>query len=182
MSASNLFLKISEIIKSDFRNSFIGGEIILKDSTSKPVKINKTGGFLCIQPDKKIKDWKNNFPFFETSVNYLCSVADHIIFYPKQDTLFVFLIELKSNNPTDAMKQILANYELGKYICGTVFRLLSYPESKIEYRGIIFSNRAFYKGNTKRKNNLYIEHNQSKLKFQHFKTDSTYDLDVLCCD
>ncbi len=76
---NTIFNKISEIIKTDFKNSFSGGNVILQDSTSKPVKINKTGSVLCLQPDKKIKDWKNNFPFFETSIAELCSVSDHII-------------------------------------------------------------------------------------------------------
>lgn len=65
MSASNLFLKISEIIKSDFRNSFIGGEIILKDSTSKPVKINKTGVFYVFNLIKKLRIGKTIFLFLK---------------------------------------------------------------------------------------------------------------------
>ena len=111
---STLFQKISEIIKTDFKNTFAGGNVILQDSTSKPVKINKTGSFLCIQPDKKIRDWKNNFPFFETSIEELCSVSDHIIVYPKTDVLYIFIVELKTTNPTGAIKQVRANYELGK--------------------------------------------------------------------
>lgn len=183
MSTISIFFKnISDIIKSDFKNSFTGGDIILKDSTSKPVKINKTGTFLCIQPDKKIKEWKNNFPFFETSIKYSCSVSDHIIFYPKNNTLFVFIIELKTNNPTDAFKQVLANFELSKYISGTNSRLLSYPEMDVQFRGIIFSSKAFTRGTTKPKKNFYYEHKSSKFKFQHLKSGETYDLDILCCE
>jgi hypothetical protein len=175
---NTLFQKISEIIKTDFKNTFIGGNVVLQDSTCKPVKINKTGSFLCIQPDKKIKDWKNNFPFFETSIADLCSVSDHIIIYPKTDALFVFIIELKTTNPTGAIKQIRANYELGKYICGTARRMLNNPIVNIQYRGLIFSHKTF-KGNTKPKKTMYHQDKNSELKFRHLQSGNNYSLDTL---
>jgi len=36
---NSIFQKISEIIKADFKNSFVGGNVILQDSTSRQVKI-----------------------------------------------------------------------------------------------------------------------------------------------
>ncbi len=175
---NTLFQKISEIIKTDFKNTFPGGNVILQDSTSKPVKINKTGSFLCIQPDKKIRDWKNNFPFFETSIAELCSVSDHIIVYPKTDTLYIFIVELKTTNPTGAIKQVRANYELGKYICGTARRMLNNPLVDIQYRGLIFSSKTF-KGTTKPKKPLYHQDTNSELKYRHLQSGNTYSLDTL---
>lgn len=176
---TNFLTKTVNVIKADFKNSFLGGQITLQDSTSKPVNLSKTGTFICIQPDKKIRDWKNNFPFFETSVNTLCSVSDHLIFYPKDDKLFVFIVELKSSNPTGAISQIRASWELSKYICGTVSRLLNYPKTQIEYRGLIFSTKTPFKGNTKSKNLEYLEDPISKLKFRHLQSGNNYDLDIL---
>lgn len=173
-----LFQKISDIIKSDFKNTFMGGNVVLQDSTSKPVKINKTGSFLCLQPDKKIKDWKNNFPFFETSIAELCSVSDHLIIYPKTNSLFVFIIELKTSNPTGAIKQVRASFELSKYICCTAMRMLNNPTIDIKYRGLIFSNKS-YKGTTKPKNLNYQQDKNSELKYKHLQSGNSFSLDIL---
>lgn len=175
---NTIFQKISEIIKSDFKNTFAGGNVVLQDSTSKQVKINKTGGFLCLQPDKKIKDWKNNFPFFETSIGDLCGVSDHIIIYPKTNSLFVFIVELKTTNTTGAIEQVRASFELSKYICGTAKRMLNNPTVDIKYRGLIFSHKTF-KGTTKPKNLDYYQDNNSELKYKHLPSGNSFDLDTL---
>jgi len=175
---NTVFQKISEIIKTDFKNTFAGGNVVLQDSTSKPVKLNKTGSFLCLQPDKKIKDWKNNFPLFETSIAELCSVSDHIIVYPKINSLFIFIVELKTTNPTGAIKQVRASYELGKYICGTAKRMLNNPYVDIQYRGLIFSSKTF-KGTTKPKKPIYHQDKNSELKFRHLQSGNSYNLDTL---
>lgn len=174
---NEIFQKISDIIKSDFKNSFSGGKVELKDSTSKPVVINKKGIFLCIQPDKKIKDWKNNFPFFETSTG-ICSVSDHLMFYPKTNSLFVFIVELKSSNPTGAIKQVRASFELSKYICGTARRILNNPTVDVKYRGLIFSHKTI-KGTTKPKNLDYTQDINSELKYKHLQSGNSFDLDTL---
>jgi hypothetical protein len=174
---NSIYNKISDILKSDFKNTFVGGKVKLKDSTSKPVNINKTGSFLCIQPDKKIKDWKNNFPFFETSLG-VCLISDHLMFYPKKKSLFVFIVELKSSNITGAINQVRASLELSKYICGTAKRMLNNPTVDIQYRGLIFSHKAF-KGTTKPKNLGYIQDKNSELKFKHLQSGNNYNLDTL---
>ena len=174
---NTIFQKISDIIKSDFKNTFAGGKVELKDSTSKPIIRNKTGNFLCLQPDRKIRDWKNNFPFFETSTG-ICSVSDHLMFYPKSNSLFVFIVELKSSNPTGAIKQVRASFELGKYICGTAKRMLNNPTVDIKYRGLIFSHKI-YKGTTKPKNLDYFQDINSELKYRHLPSGNSFDLDTL---
>lgn len=175
----DLFQKITDIIKIEFKNSFPGGTIILEDSTSKPVKINKKGKSLCIQPDMKIEKWKNNFPFFKSSIPDLCSIADHLIFYPTEHALYVFIIELKSSNPKGAINQVRASYELSRYICNTAKRLLKYPEVNINYRGIVFSNKIMMKGTTKPKKLKYTKQNNTNLKFKHLQSGRAYHLDYL---
>lgn len=172
---NTIFQKISDIIKSDFKNTFAGGHIVLQDSTSKNVKINKTGSFLCLQLDKRNT---SIFPFFETSIEGLCKVSDRVMIYPKTDSLFVFIVELKSSNPTGAMKQVRASFELSKYICGTAKRMLNNPTVDIKYRGLIFSHKTF-KGTTKPKNLDYFQDNNSELKYRHLPSGNCFDLDTL---
>lgn len=171
----NVFRKISDIIKADFKCSFTGGNIILQDSTSKPVKINKTGSFLCLQLDKKNT---NIFPFFETSVVDLCKVSDRVILYPRPNSLFVYIVELKSTNPTGAIKQVRASFVLSEYICSTAKRMLNNPSIEIKYRGLIFSHKTF-KGTTKPKNLEYQQDLNSTLKFKHLQSGNTVNLDSL---
>ena len=170
-----LFKKISDIIKSEFKNSFIGGNIILQDSTSKPVRINKTGNFLCIQLDKRNT---NIFPLFESSIEDLCKVSDRVLVYPQTNTLYIFIVELKSGNPTGAIKQVRASFELSKYICGTAIRMLNNPIVDIKYRGLIFSHKTF-KGTTKPKQMKYTNDHNSELQFRHLQSGNSYDLDTL---
>lgn len=173
---NTIFQKISDIIKSDFKNTFTGGNVILQDSTSKPVKINKTGSFLCLQLDKKNT---SIFPFFETSIEDLCKVSDRVIIYPKTNSLFVFIVELKSSNPTGAIKQVRASFELSKYICNTAKRMLNNPTVDIKYRGLIFSHKPLFKGTTKPKNLGYVQDNNSELKYRHLPSGNSVDLDAL---
>lgn len=172
---NRIFQKISEIIKSDFKNTFAGGKIILQDSTGKPVKINKSGSFLCLQLDKRNT---TIFPFFETSIEGLCKVSDRVLIYPKKETLFIFIVELKSSNPGGAIKQVRASFELSKYILGTARRLLNNPEIEVKYRGLIFSHKT-YKGTTKPKNLDYSSDTNSVLKYQHLQSGGSIDLDAL---
>lgn len=170
-----VFQKISDIIKSDFKSTFLGGNVVLQDSGSKQVKINKTGSFLCLQLDKRNT---NIFPFFETSIVGLCKVSDRLMIYPKTNSLFIFIVELKSTNPTGAIKQVRASFELSKYICGTAKRLLNNPTVDIKYRGLIFSHKTF-KGTTKPRNLDYQQDLNSELKFKHLQSGNSFDLDSL---
>ena len=99
----------------------------------------------------------------------LCSVSDHIIIYPKTDAIFIFIIELKTTNPTGAIKQVRANYELGKYICGTARRMLNNTIVNIQYKGLNFASKTF-KGTTKPKKTLYHQDINSELKFRHLQS------------
>lgn len=170
-----VFQQISDIIKSDFKSTFSGGNVVLQDSTSKQVKIKKTGSFLCLQLDKRNI---NIFPFFETSIVDLCKVSDRLMIYPKTNSLYIFIVELKSSNPTGAIKQVRASFELSKYICGTAKRLLNNPTVDIQYRGLIFSHKTI-KGTTKPRNLNYQQDLNSELKYKHLQSGNSFDLDSL---
>lgn len=183
MATQQLFQTINDIIKAEFKVTFNGGNIVLKDSNEqKPVKINKTGRFLCLSLDKsKSKNKVDIFPFFEKS-DKVCKIPDNIIIYPTiSSTLYVFIIELKSNslNTTKARDQIRAGYLLSKYICETAQRILNNTPVEIQYRGLIFSNRLTTKGTTKPKNLHYTTDSNSNLQFKHLQSGYPIDLDTL---
>lgn len=171
----DFFQKFTDIIHADYKESFSGGLIKLQDSTSKEIKLTKKGNFLCIQLDRKNK---SIFPFFETSVQGLCSVADRVVVYLSDGTLFIFIFEIKSSNPTGAMKQVRATFELTKYIVNTVKRLMNLREIDVQYRGIVFTHKII-KGKTKPKNLDYFEDTLSEMKHKHLQSGRTYDLDTL---
>lgn len=177
MDPEKLIEHFSNIIKNEFKPPFTGGTIELQDGLCKPIKLNKKGKVLCIQTDKKVKGWNNNFPFFNESVKNLCSISDYILFYPVDKQLFVFIIELKSKNTDGSPDQLKAGFELSKYICRTAFRLINYPNIKTEYRCLVFSHKVF-KGTSKPKS-IFDKELNSEIKYAHLQSGSTYSLDTL---
>lgn len=174
--AENLFLKIKNLIKNDFKKSFQGANVVLQDSTSKPVKVIKKGTFLCIDPETKVPGYYNNFPYYINTKAGACSVSDHIILYPKNNILFVFIIELKTNNTTGAINQVRASYELSKYICRTALRLSNYPKIKIKYRGIVFSSKTYPRPT--RVKSPFTKDINNKLKYTYLQSGGQFDLDL----
>lgn len=84
---------------------------------------------------------------FFSSIKGLRKVNDGNIICSKEGKLFVLLVELKSDNPAKANKQIKCAMEDIKYII-SILRIW-YPDiiagdlvEKIEFRGIIFSSRS----------------------------------------
>ncbi len=178
---TDFFQKIKEIIKADYFCSLNNGKLILQDKDEngrklgKPVNIEARTDVVCLELDKKNK---SIFQFFELGVTDLCKIADRILFYSKEDKIFVFIIELKTEATGGAIKQVKASYVLSEYIINTVRRMLNFKEYNIEYRGLIFSNKA-YKLPTKPKHN-YTELENTKLKYQHFQSGQIINLDGIC--
>lgn len=178
---NDFFLKIQEIIKSDFYCTSSEGKLVLQDKDEnnkkigKPVHINAKTEIICLELDKKNS---SIFQFFEPSVTDLCKIADRILFYSKNDTLYVFIIELKTEATGGAFKQIKASYILSEYIVNTVRRMLNFKVYNIEYRGLIFSGKT-YKLPTKPKDN-FKEVENTDLKYQHFQSGLTINLDGIC--
>lgn len=178
---NDFFLKIKEIIKADYFCTGNGGKLTLQDKDhkgkklGKPISIESSTEIVCLELDKKNA---NIFCFFNPTVSDLCKIADRIIFYSKKDTIYVFIIELKTTATKGAYKQVKASYVLSEYIVNTVRRMLNFNEYNIEYRGLIFSNKS-YKLPTSPKDN-YTEIENTKLKYQHFQTGQTINLDGIC--
>jgi hypothetical protein len=170
-----IFKKITEIIDPKYICKHKNGKLTLQDSTSKPVEIKKQGKLICLEIDKH----GNKFiQFFNNQVPELCSIADRIIFYSKDNCLYVFVVELKTNCHSGAMKQVNASYELAKYISSTVSRMLNYKFVEVKYRGLIFSGKTL-RGTTKAKNLNYEVHPVTQLHFKHLPTGKEIHLDTL---
>lgn len=178
---TDFYHKIKEIIKAEYFCTLNGGKLTLQDkdekgkNLGKPVHIEARAEIVCLELDKKNK---SIFQFFEPSITDLCKIADRILFYSKDDVIYVFIVELKTKSTTRANKQIIASYILSEYIVNTVRRMLNFKEYNIEYRGLIFSSKT-YKLPIKPKDN-YKEIENTRLKYQHFQSGQTINLDGIC--
>lgn len=178
---NDFFLKIKEIIKAEYFCTLSGGKLVLQDKDEKgrklgkPVNIVSKTEVVCLELDKKNA---NIFPFLDPKVTDLCKIADRILFYSKNDVLYVFIIELKTESTGGAFKQVKASYILSEYIVNTARRMLNFKEFDIEYLGLIFSGKS-YKLTTNPKNNFKSIENTS-LKCQHFQSGQTINLDGIC--
>jgi hypothetical protein len=171
---NDFFTTIQEIIKTEFYCQQTGEKLILQDIDQKtrkklgnPVEVKKNGKIVCLQLDKKNIDI---FPFFN-SVKHLCKISDRILFYSNEKCLYVFIIELKTANTTDSVKQVKATYVLAEYIVHTVRRMLNFKQFEVRYRGIVFSDKGV-KGGTKPVNLAYTKVENTSLEFQHLRSGS----------
>lgn len=170
------FTQLSSIFKPTFKVSF-RGESILSDSSSKPVKVLKSGKALFLKLDQQRVEI---FPWYDHTLEKLCQIPDYFIFYPTEQSVFVFIIELKTNNTTGSFKQVEAGYELSKYFCATTRRIMNYQAGiDIQYRGLIFSSRREKKGTTKPKNLKFEYKKGPDLYYKHLMSGFTVDLDAL---
>lgn len=175
----DFFLKTQEIIHANYIHCQKGGQLELQDKDNKgkklgkPVFIKVRNEIICLELDKKND---SIFKFFN-NVTDLCKIADRILFYAKRDTLYVFIVELKTEATSGAIKQVKASYVLSEYVVNTVRRMLDFKDINVEYRGLIFSNKS-YKLPTNPKDN-FKDVKRTQLKYQHFQTGQTINLDGL---
>jgi hypothetical protein len=148
---------IEEIIKRNFLVVANGGTYLLEEENEPNLPkttIKQKGKMLLYNFDTKDSN-TSVFPIFNEQYPNLTKIADYFIFYPKEDTLFVFICNLKSTNNTGAGKQAEAGWLLSKYLIKTTERILNFQPIKVEYRSI-----CFWKGKGNR-----FETNMQKPKF-----------------
>ena len=187
MEGLNVLQKLEEIIKNDFKVAQIGGTLRLEESEAKgyPVTVlKKNGTVLAYNFDVKDSN-AAVFPIFEPNFPNLTAIADYIVFYPhKDETLFVFVCNLKSDNTTGVSEQAQGGWLLSEYIVKTVERLLKYPDTMpVEYRSLIFTtkpNVPTTRFSTNIKQDAYVPLGRSELKSKTFKAGDDCFLDVLC--
>jgi hypothetical protein len=175
-----LLSKIDEIINSSYKES---GLLLSEDNVTEcqPIRIDKTGVIRIYKFDKAIAGIKQLFPFYNDG--RARSMCDFIIFYPKEDVLFVFICNLKSKQLTNSRDQVFAGHIFSKFIVQTAARCCNeqdyLSENKIAFRALIFSQKIFSKSVTNSKKLKYQTDN-SRLPYQYLKCGEPCDLDALC--
>ncbi len=179
---TNILQKIDEIIKRKFKISAEGGAYCLKENNEPkyPVTtIKQKGKILLYSFDMKDSN-KAVFPIFNASISGLTSIADYLIFYPKNDTLFVFVCNLKSTNISNANKQAEASWQLSEYIVKTTQRMLNFQDIKVEYRSILFCQNNTSRFTSNSKSMTYDILGNSNLKNIRLEAGEDCYLDNFC--
>lgn len=185
MNPQAILKKIEEIINRNFQVHPQGNRFLLeepKTSGYPSTLLKKNGSILIYQFDIENSN-DSVFPIFDAKVPHVSTIADYIIFYPfKDEKLFVFICNLKSNNTTGASAQAQAGWHISEYIMRTVERLFSYPKNiNIEYRSLIFTTRPPTKRfSTNIKKEDYSELGGSGLKSILLKAGVDCSLDIYC--
>ena len=179
---TDILKKIDEIIKRDFKVSAKGNAYRLEENSAQnyPVTtIKKHGKMLMYSFDTEDSN-EAVFPIFNASEPRLTLIADYLVFYPKNDTLFVFVCNLKSTQTGNANKQAEASWQLSEYIVKTAQRMLDFNDFKVEYRSILFclKNTSRFTSNSKSPPYTILEN--SKLKNIRLKAGENYYLDDFC--
>ncbi|MEY3881325.1 MAG: hypothetical protein RIQ94_2121 [Pseudomonadota bacterium] len=135
------------------------------------IKIKNSDNISCFSFDKKRQPKSGDaiFPFFNASEGGLCTKNDYILVCQKGNQVYVFLIELKSKNTGDYLKQLKAGKLFFQFIIDRIKLFNSdfqdLDKDNLHYKGILFriDRTTPNKGTTK----------QRKLEF-----NKTPDLDV----
>ncbi|MEM8524526.1 MAG: hypothetical protein AAGG68_07770 [Bacteroidota bacterium] len=172
----------------------------LEEILRKDCKINPQGGVYCLhevnEPNYPITNIKQKgklllysfdtegsndtlFWLFNSSLKGLTSICDYILFYPFQDTFFVFLCDLKSSQ-TSAKVQVETGQVVAQLIIKMLEKHLKFRQKiKIEYRSLVLSTsqRAKFSTNMKQK---YVLLEGSNLENKLLKAGQDIFLDNLC--
>lgn len=172
---------IEEIIRREFKLSVVGGSYTLEEPSingypSTPVK--QKGKMLIYSFD--VADSNTSvFPIFNSSVRHLTKICDYIIFYPKDEILYTFICDLKSN-ASSAKKQVEAGRVLSDYIIQMARKQIKFQEVDTEFRSLVISRSATAKPATSVKKERWVILGDSKLKNRLVKAGSTIFLDNFC--
>jgi hypothetical protein len=175
----DLLTTLDEVIKIEFKQDTQGGALILEEPENDdyPVTlIKKQGKALVYKFDQKGVDI---FPVFNPSVALLNKICDYVIFYPHNNTMFVFLCELKMTNITGSSKQVQATSLLANYIVKMVQMYLNFRAFKVEYRALIFSTKKIKPITNKRFREPYLEY-PNGLKHKHLRACEICQLEHHC--
>lgn len=174
---------IEEIItkQRDFKINAVGGAYYLEESNEPtyPKTILKQRGKMLVYSFDVADSNEIIFPIFNASQPKLTSLADYIIFYPKNDVLYTFICEQKTST-SSAKAQVEAGWLLAEYIVKTVSRMMNFKEFKVEYRSLIFSLSKTSQFSTSVHEEPYVILGNSHLKNKLLKAGVDCFLDNLC--
>jgi len=165
---------LNQVISEDFHFLLVEKNTLRlfeeKEKLSVDIKVKDSDNVSCFSFDKDKQSKADAvFPFFNPTVNGLCTKNDFILVHQKGNQVYVFLIELKSKNKGDYLKQLRAGKLFFQFVidriklCHSDFQDLD--KGNLHYKGILFriDRTTPNKGTTK----------QRKLEF-----NQTSDLDV----
>ena len=140
---------LNSVIPNEFHFQLVKGDkntlrlVEEKEKLSVDIKIKSSENISCFSFDKnKITKSDAIFPFFNPSVKGLCTKNDYILVHQKGNQIYVFLIELKSKNKNEYLKQLLAGRLFFQFIidriklCNSDFQDLD--KDNFLYRGVLF--------------------------------------------
>ena len=152
---------LSNTINEDFKIALVSNEIEIKEENSECKKVileSKRKNIFAFSLDINLSNRCKMFPFFNQSTNSINKVNDGIIFYINNNKIFVFLIELKTKQLGDYMKQLQAGKIFAFYLLGILNNSFSknYKIDKENIKCLVFSLRkTSRKQGTKRTNISY---------------------------
>lgn len=173
-----------EVLDSTFKVKPKGNTYDLKETSipNYPVtKLRKKGKALVYKFDKK-----QIFPFFNSSKEFINKSSDYIIFNEKKDTLFVFVVELKSKNPKDAYPQLFASEKFVNFVHSMVEAYCIINKIPMEgnaglvIRHIVLSLKSPRFATNVKEDNKYYIHKQYGYKYVHKKAGTDLLLENLC--
>jgi hypothetical protein len=137
-----------------------------KEKLSVDIKIKTSDIISCFSFDKDKKSKADAvFPFFNSTVNGLCTKNDFILVHQKGNNVYVFLIELKSKNSNGYLKQLRAGKLFFQFVVDKIKLCNSeckdFNKYNLHYRGILFRiNRGRPDKGTSRHSKLEFNKNQ----------------------
>jgi len=160
MMNEKIFTILDEIIDVKFKLSNMGGCIKIKETNKaecKYVEIQITNKVFALSLDNN----QNVFNCFNKSIKNINKKNDAILFFTKRDHIVVLLIELKSNNKKGYLEQLKAGKNFVDYLLKQIdlFYDIKIDNSKVIYRGILFSTKSPSKGTTKKGKILFSDRN-----------------------
>ncbi|MFN0203498.1 MAG: hypothetical protein ACKVTZ_18370 [Bacteroidia bacterium] len=192
-----LFEVLKEVLHDTFFVMEEEREIILTEksveSKCKQVVLHKGRGkkTLLIPIDDLVIDGqeKDLFPLFRTDKKELRSKCDYCLIYPQKQELFIFLIELKSDNTTGAVKQLKATQLYLKHFIQYIVdlaiqhKLMSHTElenfTSIHYKGIVFSTNPALEPKSVAKKYSFLMDNEN-FEHIHLRCDAPHWIDAFC--
>lgn len=145
-------------------------KVILKSTRKNSKEI-----FFAFSLDKSIDDNKHMFPFFNQRTKRIKRVNDGILFYIKDDKIFILLIELKSKCISGYTKQLQAGKNFVLYLLEVLNSSFDkkYKIEKENIKCVLFSLRDIPKKDTTKKNNVQYQ-TKNGLQISCLRCNETY--------
>jgi len=116
-----LITNLENTIHQDLIIPFVSDEIEIKEDNAKCKKVilkSKRKQIFAFSLDINLDNRCKMFPFFNQTTAFVNKVNDGIVFYLNNNQIFVLLIELKTNNLGNYIKQLQSGKNFTSYLIG----------------------------------------------------------------